>query len=90
MAEPTVTVTGTPNPNAAKFTVDRTLVEGRGKTFSDGGAARDDPLARRLLEIEGVASVFIVENFVTVTKKPDASWPDLVPKVTRAIKDALA
>lgn len=90
MAEPTVTVTGTPNPNAAKFTVDRTLVEGRGKTFSDRAAARDDPLARRLFEIEGVASVFVVDNFVTVTKRPDASWDELAPKVTRAIKGALA
>lgn len=90
MAEPQVSVGGTPNPNAAKFTTDRTLVEGRGKSYASADAAKDDPLARRLFQIDGVASVFVVDNFVTVTKDPDASWDDLAPKVTRAIKDALA
>ncbi len=28
MPEPNIIVQGTPNPNAAKFTVDRTLIEG--------------------------------------------------------------
>ncbi len=90
MAEPKVTVAGTPNPNAAKFTVDRTLVEGRGRTFSSPDEAQDDPLARRLFEIDGVASVFVLDNFVTVTKLPDVSWQELAPQITRTIKDALA
>lgn len=90
MAEPNVTVGGTPNPNAAKFTVDRTLVEGRGKTYASAQDAKNDPLARRLFEIRGVASVFVLDNFVTVTKSADASWDDVAPRVTRAIKDVLA
>lgn len=90
MAEPNVTVGGTPNPNAAKFTVDRTLVEGRGKTYASARDAEDDPLAHGLFQIDGVASVFVVDNFVTVTKDADASWDDLAPRVTRAIKQALA
>jgi hypothetical protein len=89
MAEPKVTVAGTPNPNAAKFTVDRTLVQGRGKTFSRPEDAKNDPLARRLFEIEGVASVFVLDNFVTVTKAPDVSWDELAPRIARAIKEAL-
>lgn len=90
MAEPKVIVGGTPNPNAAKFTVDRTLVEGRGRTYASPEEAKGDPLARRLFQIDGVASVFIVDNFVTVTKDAEAYWDDLAPKVTQAIKEALA
>lgn len=89
MPEPKVTVAGTPNPNAAKFTVDRTLVEGRGKSFSSADAAKDDPLAARLFEIDGVTAVFVVDNFVTVTKAPDVSWDDLAPLVTHTIKQIL-
>lgn len=89
MAEPKVTVSGTPNPNAAKFTVDRTLVEGRGRTYASAQDARGDPLARSLFEIDGVASVFVVDNFVTVTKEADASWDDLAPRVTRAIQKSI-
>lgn len=90
MAEPNVIVGGTPNPNAAKFTVDRTLVEGRGRTYASAQDAKQDALARRLFEITGVASIFVVDNFVTVTKDADATWDDLAPRVTRAIKEVLA
>jgi hypothetical protein len=83
-------VGGTPNPNAAKFTVDRTLVEGRGRTYANAQEARSDPLARSLFEIDGVASVFVVDNFVTVTKEAEASWDDLAPRVTQAIQKSVA
>jgi hypothetical protein len=91
MTEPTVTVQGTPNPNAAKFTVDRTLVEGGGSTsYFDPESARDDVLASRLFEIEGVESLLIAEDFITVTKAASADWDDLVPKIEATIKEVLS
>lgn len=80
----------TPNPNAGKFTVGRTLVEGRrGRTFDSAQAAADDPVASRLLALDGVRSVFMVADFVTVTKDPAASWADLAPRVQDALRAAL-
>lgn len=91
MPEPTVSVQGTPNPNAAKFTVDRPVVEGdESRSYFDPESAEDDPLARQLFQLDGVESLLIVDNFVTVTKSPSADWDDLVPRVERAIKSALA
>lgn len=79
----------TPNPNAGKFTVGRTLVEGRGVTFASPGAARGNALAERLLAEAGVVSVFMVSDFVTVTKDPAADWSELAPRVQAALRDTL-
>lgn len=80
----------TPNPHAGKFTVGRTLVEGRsGKTYDSLEAAAGDPVAAPLLALEGVRSVFVVADFVTVTKEPGASWGELAPRVQAALRAAL-
>ncbi len=87
---PKVSFQPTPNPHAGKFTVDRVLVEGRrGRTFDSAAAAAGEPLAERLLAEPGVASVFLVADFVTVTKAPDADWAELAPRVRDALRDAL-
>ncbi len=91
MVDPQITVQGTPNPNAAKFTVDRTLVEGRSSvSYFDPDTAKDDPLASRLFALDGVESLLIADDFVTVTKAASASWDDLVPQIENIIKEALS
>lgn len=90
MPKPKIRFDETPNPQAGKFTVGRTLVEGRkGLTFSSAGEAGDNPIAAALLAEPGVASVFIVADFVTVTKQPDARWTELAPRVQAALKRVL-
>lgn len=80
----------TPNPNAAKFIAGRRLVEGnRPRSFASAAAAAADPLAAALFGIDGVASIFMVEDFVTVTKTPAASWAQLTPLVTGAMREVL-
>jgi hypothetical protein len=81
----------TPNPNAGKFVADRTLVEGRSsRSFYNAGQAADHPLAAALFELDGVASIFMVEDFVTVTKQPDADWSTLIPQVTDTMTRVLS
>jgi hypothetical protein len=88
--KPKVKFDPTPNPHAGKFTVGRTLVEGRsGRTYDSAEAAADDPIAAALMALEGVSGVFMVADFVTVTKAPGASWTDLAPRVQEAIRAAL-
>ncbi len=77
----------TPNPNAGKFVLDREIVAGdRPRSYASRAEAADDPLAAALLDLEGVASVFMVEDFVTVTKEPAADWGELIPRVEEAIR----
>ena len=61
----TVTAEPTPNPNALKFTVGQDV--GGPKTYVAAGDI-DDPTARALLDIEGVTSVFMTADFVTISK----------------------
>lgn len=70
----TVSISNTPNPNALKFSVGRDV--GGPKTFVAG---RDDgdPLAAELLGLDGVASIFLTADFVTLSKMPDASWESI-------------
>ena len=89
MSQPVVRVQSTPNPNAMKFSLDRPVVDGNtSRTIGSADAARGDPLAEPLFAIAGVASVFMVADFVTVIKAPDASWDVLVPAIVAALENA--
>lgn len=80
----------TPNPNAGKFTADRRLVEGKAShSYYSAAQAAADPLAARLFELDGVASLFMADDFVTVTRRPDADWQQLAPRVIAVMRDVL-
>ena len=83
-----VTVQATPNPNAAKFTLNR-VVSAQGKTYRDAAGA-DAGWAKALLSIPGVTQVFAITNFISVNKTPDADWSIIGPRVEQALKDAFA
>lgn len=89
MPELSVHVEGTPNPNAAKFVLDRSLLGEGSRSYFDAGAAEGDPLAERLFEIDGVRALFMVDDFITVTKREDAEWADIVDRVEAVIRSVL-
>jgi hypothetical protein len=90
MADVQVRFNPTPNPNAGKFTAGRVIVEGRSsRSFYNADQAAADPLAGALFALEGVASIFMVEDFVTVTKQPDADWSELIPRVIHTMEQVL-
>jgi hypothetical protein len=79
----------TPNPNAGKFTLDHRVVEGKAsRSFYNAAQAAADPLAAALFELDGVASVFMVDDFLTITKSPAAEWDELRPQVIETIQRA--
>ncbi|HSJ13965.1 MAG TPA: NifU N-terminal domain-containing protein [Longimicrobiales bacterium] len=87
----TVRFQNTPNPNAGKFTADRRVVEGKASRSYYGAAqAAEDAVAHALFGIEGVASVFMADDFVTVTKHADADWEALAPRVIATLERTLA
>ena len=76
----------TPNPNAGKFVVSQQVAPvGTSKSYYDRDEARKDPVARALMALAGVRSVFMVDDFITVTKTPAARWDTLVPQVSEGV-----
>ena len=73
-----ITPQRTPNPNALKFAVG---VEVGGPRSYVAANAADEPVADELLRIEGVTSVFMTADFVTVSKAADADWSVIAPLV---------
>ena len=74
----------TPNPNAMKFVLDR-VISDRPVSFLSSTAASGHPLAEKLFAIEGVISVFLLNDFVTVNKSPQVSWKELAAKVKKIL-----
>ena len=70
----------TPNPNAAKFLLDRPVVE-QPMSFFNAAAAKDHPVASQLFAIPGVSSLLLLGDFITVNKAPEASWADITGRV---------
>lgn len=84
-----IQVTPTPNPNSVKITVGRTLVPSGSRTYESAEEAASNPIAKRLFEEEGVAIVFMLGNFITVTRKQGVDWNELVPRLEAAVRSAL-
>ena len=89
MTEPLqISVQSTPNPNAAKFTLNR-IVAAQGTTYRDA-ASVPQGWARELLGIAGVTQVFALQNFISVTKGPDADWGAIIPQVEHILQRQLS
>ena len=88
-----VTVDTTPNEHALKFNVNKKILDSGYKTFNSLEDAKDFPVAAKILENEGLASVFVMAkpatSFITVTKKPETKWGDLKNKIVEDIKAVL-
>lgn len=64
----------TPNPQALKFVLNEKLLEHEKRQYSDRDAAKDDPFAMGIFEIDGVVSVFYMDKFVSIEKSQNATW----------------
>jgi hypothetical protein len=78
-----VTISATPNPNALKFTVGVNV--GGPKTFA-AGQATDEPPAASLLELDGVTSIFMTADFVTLSKTPEGDWESIAAEAQRILE----
>lgn len=90
MTEPvTLQVQPTPNINALKFLTNRRLTEGRSRTFRSAEEASGHPLAARLFGVPGVVQVFLLNDFVTVTRDPGAAWDEIAQAAGSVIREYL-
>ncbi|KAM5445246.1 hypothetical protein MaudCBS49596_007728 [Microsporum audouinii] len=87
----------TPNADALKFRPNHpVLPEGFPVSFLEYLTPRStlqppypSPLAAKLLNVDGVVSVFFGSDFITVTKDSDANWAHIKPEVFSLITEAI-
>ena len=77
----------TPNPATLKFIPGRVVMGEGTAEFRDSDAAGRSPLAQALFGVDGVAGVFLGQDFLSVSKVADAEWFTLKPAVLAAIMD---
>ena len=78
----------TPNPNAVKFILREPVTSGVARQFGSSDQAQSDELARSLFDVGSVASVFYMDNMITVEKDDAADWDDLLPALAVPIRAA--
>jgi len=76
----------TPNPATLKFLPGIKVMETGSAEFRAGEDADASPLAQSLFAIDGVAGVFLGDDFISVTKA-DGEWHHLKPMVLGAIME---
>ena len=80
----------TPNPNVMKFTANKILVDTHNYEFNNRAEAVESPLALELFGFSFVDSVFISNNFVSISKKANSiDWSDIVLEMREFIRDYL-
>ena len=84
----TIYAESTPNPAVLKFVSNKPLVE-RLVEFSSIEESKSSPLATRLFHFPFVKSVFIDENYVSVTKYDIAEWSDITMELREFIRNFL-
>lgn len=82
----------TPNPQSMKFLPNLPVLGfGQlGMDFPSPGSAEASPLAQALFDVDGVTSVYLGPDFVTVSKDETVAWDHLRPAVLGTIADFIA
>ena len=80
----------TPNPNALQFVINAVLLDNGNISFASKKEAESDKMATALFERSGVLSVFVMDNFVTVTKDEKTSWAPLKDRVWKTIEETVS
>ena len=79
-----------PNPNSLKFVADRMLLEDKEiKDYPDSKSAGDSQIARELFKFDYVERVFIMSNFITITKNEQVHWDAIKLELRNFIKKYL-
>lgn len=76
----------TPNPETLKFVTNQAILPNFQLDFRTPESAKESPLAKHLFESPDVQSVFIAQNFVTLTKKPDLDWFEITPGLKERLR----
>ena len=79
----------TPNPNALQFVINAVVLDNGTLSFASKKEAEGDKMAEALFERPGVINVFVMENFITVTKDEKTSWNPLKDRIWKSLQETV-
>lgn len=79
----------TPNPATLKFVANVLLLPENSAEYLRAEEAEGAPLVQALFEFPFIRSVYVCNNFVTITKKEFTSWTEIIPQVREFLKEWL-
>lgn len=71
----------TPNPESMKFVANKMILPNDSIDFRTNEGVDECPMAKELFGLDFVKGVFIMNNFVSVTKKSGFEWFDIIPEL---------
>jgi hypothetical protein len=78
----------TPNPNSMKLNLDERLAKGVAITYTHENRGDCPAYLEKILAIPGVSSVFRVEDFMAIQRKPTAGWEDILSQARAVLEYA--
>lgn len=76
----------TPNPNTLKFVTNKALLLNDAIEFQNITETEEAPIAKALFGFEAVTGIFITNNFVTITKKDEFMWAEIMIPIKDFLK----
>ena len=76
----------TPNPHSRKFTLSQPVTV-KSISVTTREAATAYPLAVKLFAVPGVKTLYMMNNFITVSKDPSAQWEPMLPALQTIIAE---
>lgn len=76
----------TPNPETMKFVFNKMILPDEAEDYPTKEKANASPLAKSLFEFSFVNGVFVMNNFVTITRDPETEWHEITPIVKEFLK----
>lgn len=76
----------TPNPETMKFVFNKMILPDEAEDYPTKTKANASPLAKSLFEFNFVNGVFIMNNFVTITRAEGSEWHEIMPIIKEFLK----
>lgn len=76
----------TPNPNSMKLNLDERLAKGVAITYTQENKGDCPAYIEKILAIPGISSVFRVEDFMAIQRKPTAGWEDILSQARAVLE----
>ena len=80
----------TPNPNSIKFVLEKQISGVASVSFEKSHFEAHSAFAKKIFQIEGVDKIFVLDDFVTITKTEQTSWDVLKPQILSILMDFIS